>query len=39
MNYREMTPRERWVQRLKNVGLAVAIGAVLGLILAEGLAK
>lgn len=39
MNYREMTRRERCIYHLKNAALAIAIGAVLGFILAEGWAK
>jgi len=39
VNYRELTPRERAIYHLKNIGLAIAIGATLGVILAQELAR
>lgn len=39
MNWREMTPRERRIEKLKDYGLAVAISLSLAWVLVEGLSK
>ena len=39
MNWREMTPRERHIEKLKDYGLAVAISLSLAWVLVEGLSK
>lgn len=38
-NYREMTPRERAIERTKDIGLAAAIGVTLAWALVAGLAR
>lgn len=39
MNWREMTPRERRIEKLKDYGLAVAISLSLAWVLVERLSK
>lgn len=38
-NWREMTPRERQVEKLKNYGLALAIAMGIVWLVVEGLTK